>query len=139
MIVGVGVDLVELDRIERLHRRYGDAFTARFCQPEEPRRRANAALIEHLGGLFAAKEAVLKALGTGWAQGLRLRDVEVVHDPHGAPTVRLHARAAERAGDLAVGSIHLSISHERKHAIAFALLESGGAPSAPAAAPGVAP
>ena len=127
MIVGVGIDLVELDRIDRLHRRYGDTFTARFCRPEEPQRRANAALVQHLGGLFAAKEAVLKALGTGWAQGLRLRDVEVVHDQHGAPAVRLHARAAARAEDLAVHSIHLSISHERAHAIAFALLEGSAA------------
>jgi len=131
VIVGIGVDLVDLGRIQRLHQRYGETFTARFCRPEEPLRRANAAMIEHLGGLFAAKEAVLKALGTGWAQGLRLRDVEVVHDRHGAPGVHLHAQAATRADQLAVESIHLTISHERTHAIAFALLE--GAKAGPAA------
>lgn len=135
MIVGVGVDLVQLERIERLHRRYGEAFTTRICHPDEPLRRANAALVEHLGGLFAAKEAVLKALGTGWAQGLRLRDVEIEHDRHGAPSVRLHARAAERADELAVVSIHLSISHERTHAIAFALLEGPTARHAAEATP----
>jgi holo-[acyl-carrier protein] synthase len=128
MILGIGVDLVELERIERIHQRYGDNFIGRFCLPSEPQPRVGAALIQHLGGLFAAKEAVLKALGTGWGQGLALRDVEVVRDADGAPSVRLHARAADRARRLGVETVHLSISHERGNAIAFALLESA-APS----------
>ena len=127
MILGVGVDLVELERIERIHERFGDTFTYRFCRPDEPQRRHGAALIQHLGGLFAAKEAVLKALGTGWGQGLSLRDVEVERNDHGAPSIRLHERADLRARAMGVETIHLSISHERGNAIAFALLE--GAPT----------
>jgi holo-[acyl-carrier protein] synthase len=134
MIVGIGVDLVELERVERIDRRYGEAFVRRFCLPQEPQRRHGSARIQHLGGLFAAKEAVLKALGTGWGQGIGLRDVEVLRDEHGAPSVRLHRLAAERADRLGVDIVHLSISHERGHAVAFALLErrqaGGGASGA---------
>lgn len=81
-------------------------------------------MIEHLGGLFAAKEAVMKALGTGWAEGLGFRQIQVVRNAAGAPTVELHGRAAERSAALGVGSIHLSITHERSFAAAVAVLET---------------
>jgi holo-[acyl-carrier protein] synthase len=123
--LGIGIDIIDLGRIERLHRRHGAAFVRRFCRDDEWERRQGAALYEHLGGLWAAKEAMLKALGTGWAQGLAFRQVEVVRLASGAPTVRLHAAAAERAELLGVSQIHVSISHERSHAVAMALLEGG--------------
>lgn len=122
-ILGLGLDLVELDRIERIHARHGEAFVRRYCLPGERQERHGAALVEHLGGLFAAKEAVLKALGTGWAEGLGLRQVEVVRQPSGAPAVRLHRAAATRAERLGVERVHLTITHERRYAAAVAVLE----------------
>ncbi|MEM9594763.1 MAG: holo-ACP synthase [Acidobacteriota bacterium] len=128
-ILGIGLDIVELERIGRLHRRHGDAFVDRICRPGECQPRRGAALVEHLGGLFAAKEAVLKALGTGWAQGLGLAQAEVIRNSAGAPGIRLHDAAAERAETLGVDRIHLSISHERSYASAVAILEGAAGAS----------
>lgn len=122
-VLGVGIDLVDLDRIRDLYERQGDRFVSRFCRPDEVAERTGEALVQHLGGRFAAKEAVLKALGTGWAQGLGLTQVEVVPATEEGPRVVLHDAAFERAEALGVVRIHLSISHERGHAIALALLE----------------
>ncbi len=126
-ILGIGLDVVDLRRIERLHRRHGESFIQRFCRPGEWQLRQGGALIEHLGGLFAAKEAVMKALGTGWAEGLGFRQIEVVRLASGAPTVRLHQNAADRFCALAGEKIHLSITHERSYAAAVAILEGVGA------------
>lgn len=123
MIVGLGLDVVELGRIRALYERHGERFTTRICRPGEIQPRQGNALIEHLGGLFAAKEAVLKALGTGWAQGLSLRMVEVCRDRSGAPSIRLHDAAEARARELGVARTLLSISHERTFAAAVAVLE----------------
>src|SRR6187401_269558 len=122
-VLGVGIDIVELPRIARLHARHGEAFERRFCRPGERLERQGEALIQHLGGLFAAKEAVLKALGTSWGQDLGLLQVEVVRRAGGAPDVRLHAGALLRGESLGVTRIHLSITHERTHAAAVAVLE----------------
>jgi len=122
-ILGIGVDLVELERLDRLHRRYGEALIARFCLPGELEERQGAAFVQHLGGLFAAKEAVLKALGSGWARGLGLRHIEIARRRHQAPEVRLHRAAEQWAAEMGVDRIHISITHERAHAIAFAILE----------------
>ncbi len=123
-VVGIGIDLVEVARIGRLLARHRDRAVARLCQEGEADLR-RAVLDQHLAGLFAAKEAVLKALGTGWAQGTSFRQVEVVRAPGGAPGVRLHDVAAARAAALGVGRIHLSITHEGGFAAAVAVLESG--------------
>jgi holo-[acyl-carrier protein] synthase len=79
--------------------------------------------VQHIGGLFAAKEAVMKALGTGWDAGVSFRQVEITRNPNGAPGVVLHGRAAEIAADLGVVHIHLSITHERQLAVAVAIFE----------------
>jgi holo-[acyl-carrier protein] synthase len=79
--------------------------------------------VQHVGGLFAAKEAVLKALGTGWSGGVWFRDVEIVRAAAGGPTVRLHDGALRRAQALGVERVHVSITHERGHAAAVAVLE----------------
>lgn len=123
MILGIGLDLVEIPRIARLWERHGRGFADRICAPGELQPRSEAALPAHLAGLFAAKEAVLKALGTGWAEGLGFAQVEVTRQPGGAPGVRLHAAAAARAAAMGVERIHLSITHERGHAAAVAVLE----------------
>jgi holo-[acyl-carrier protein] synthase len=122
-IVGLGLDVVELSRVARLLERHGQRFIERICAPQELEPRKGEALVQHLGGLFAAKEATLKALGTGWAQGLGFRDVEVSRGSRGAPSARLHGAAAARGQQLGVQRIHLSISHERDYAAAVAVLE----------------
>jgi holo-[acyl-carrier protein] synthase len=124
-VVGVGIDVVEVARIAALLARHGERALERLCHPGEADR-SRAALDQHVAGLFAAKEAVLKALGTGWAAGLTLRQVEVVRAAGGAPGVRLHAAAAERAAALGITRLHLSISHERAWAAAVAVAESDG-------------
>jgi holo-[acyl-carrier protein] synthase len=123
VILGVGLDLVEIARIARLWERHGRGFADRICAPGELQSRPEAGMPAHLAGLFAAKEAVLKALGTGWAEGLGFAQVEVTRQPGGAPGVRLHGAAAARAARLGVDRIHLSITHERGHAAAVAILE----------------
>ena len=122
-VLGLGIDVVDLGRIRSLYERHGERFTRRICRPGEIKPRQGDALIEHLGGLFAAKEAALKALGTGWAQGLSLRMVEIVKEKSGAPGLRLHDAAAARAAALGVERCLLSISHERTFAAAVAVLE----------------
>lgn len=122
-ILGIGVDIVELERIERLHERSGAAFLRKICRDGEVAERSGAALIEHIGGLFAAKEAALKALGTGWAQGLGLSQVEIRRRDSGAPFLVLHDAAEAKARELGVETLHLTISHERKYAVAMVVLE----------------
>jgi holo-[acyl-carrier protein] synthase len=124
-VLGVGIDLVEVARIAGLLARHPDRFVDRICGPAEVDR-SRTALDQHVAGLFAAKEAVMKALGTGWAEGVGFRDVEVVRGPAGAPTVRLHGAAAAHAERLGAQRVHLSITHERGHAAAVAILEGEG-------------
>ncbi len=122
-ILGIGLDLVDVERIGRIHHRHGAAFVRRICQDGECKPYQGHALVEHLAGLFAAKEAMFKALGTGWAQGVGFRQVEIAHLESGAPSYRLHGAAAQRATSLGVASYHLSITHERHQAAAVAILE----------------
>lgn len=123
-LLGIGLDVVELSRIRRLRERYGERFVARFCRPEEVGRDLPAhRLDERLGGLFAAKEAVLKALGTGWARGLGLQDVEIVRLDTGQPGTRLHGAAARRLTAVGGRRVLVSITHERRYAMAVAILD----------------
>jgi holo-[acyl-carrier protein] synthase len=121
-IVAVGIDLVEVARIAAMLARHGDRVLERICRPGEVDR-SRASLDQHVAGLFAAKEAVLKALGTGWAAGLAFRHVEIVRAAGGQPAVRLHDAAAARARELGIAIVHLSITHERAHAAAVAVAE----------------
>ena len=125
-IVGIGLDMVEIKRMERIHSDHGDRFVQRICLPGEVEGRETGALAQHLAGLFAAKEAVLKALGTGWSAGLGFSQVEVVKNEHGAPGVRLHGNADRRAKQLDVHQIHLSITHDGAYAAAVAIAEKNG-------------
>jgi holo-[acyl-carrier protein] synthase len=127
-ILGLGLDLVEISRIRAALDRHGERFLARIAGEYEGRladAQRGTAFAEHVAGLFAAKEAVLKALGTGAAVGAALRDVIVERGAHGQPTVRLVGGAARHAEERGVARIHLSITHERGHAAAVAILESG--------------
>ncbi len=121
MIVGVGLDIIELERIERAHKRYREKFAARFLTENEQKSLAGRAdKMAFLSGRFAAKEAALKALGALFDSGVYLRDLEIVNDRHGKPSARFPKRLEKK---LAGYSLHLSITHSHKTAAAVAVLE----------------
>ncbi|MCS6852212.1 MAG: holo-ACP synthase [Gemmataceae bacterium] len=121
-IVGIGTDIIDCLRIGRMIEQYGDLFLTRvytdreirYCQS---RRRA----IEHFAGRWAAKEAILKCLGTGWRRGMCWTEIEVRNDPQGKPQVHVGGATKERAQQLQIADIFLSISHCRTYATAYAL------------------
>jgi holo-[acyl-carrier protein] synthase len=122
-ILGHGIDLVETARIRHLHEEHGKHFLDRVFTPAEqaycaanPRR-----YYEHLAGRFAAKEAVLKVLGTGWSGGISWTDIEVVKDPRGQPGIRLTGECARIAEEIGIARWHISISHIETHATASAI------------------
>ena len=123
MIRGLGLDIVEVDRIRRAVARWGEAFLSRVLTPEERAGDYGArATAERLAGRFAAKEAVMKALGMG-LRGIGWQEIEITVDPLGKPGVRLTGRAATVADRLGVRVWRLAISHTRLFAIAEALAE----------------
>ena len=124
MIVGVGLDIVDVARVRRLLGDHTDRFEQRVFTPaEQSACTARADREQALAARFAAKEACLKALATGWSQGLSPLQVEVVETGTGAPTIRLTGRAAERARDRGVRHVHVSLSHEAGVAAAAVILE----------------
>lgn len=128
MVLGIGTDLIEIDRIERSLARFGTRFLERIYTPLEitycQRKRSGAT--ESFAARFAAKEAGAKALGTGISRGVQWTEIEVRNLPGGQPTIRWHGRAADRAAALGVQTVHLSLTHSRALAMAVVLIE--GAP-----------
>ena len=125
MIVGTGVDLAEVDRIRRSIERYGARFVERIFTPREiayVERKANR--FERYAARFAAKEAGMKAIGTGWKRGVTWRDFEVTNLPSGKPTLALHGVAAEVAARLGVKSVALSLTHTSALGMAHVILEA---------------
>jgi holo-[acyl-carrier protein] synthase len=125
MIVGTGIDIAEVPRIRHSIERFGQRFLERIFTEGEIRycdSKANRA--ERYAGRFAAKEAAMKALGTGWNHGVRWRDCEVSRQPGGRPAMVFHGKASEFAAKLGVKNIALSISHTEEQAIAQVILES---------------
>ncbi len=124
MILGAGVDLAEVERIRAAVERYGERFLARvFTDAEIEYVNQKANKYERFAARFAAKEAAMKALGTGWRRGITWKDFEVANLPSGRPTLRLHGMAAEIAGRLGVKSVHLSLTHTARDGMAFVVLE----------------
>lgn len=124
MIVGLGIDVVETERIKVALERHGSRFEAKvLTQREIADCQERSDRVQAVAGRFAAKEACLKALGTGWAQGLAFRQVEVVRDPAGRPELRLEGAALARALSLGVRGLHVSLTHERGIAAAVVVLE----------------
>jgi holo-[acyl-carrier protein] synthase len=124
MILGTGVDLAEVRRIRAAVERYGQRFIGRIYTPGEiayVERKANR--YERYAGRFAAKEAGMKAIGTGWKRGVRWQDFEVANLPSGRPTLRLHGEAAKIAERLGVKSVQLSITHTAELGMAHVILE----------------
>ena len=128
-VVGHGVDIIEIERIERMLAEHGERFVERTYTAAEMahadgRRRGRT---ESLAGRFAAKEAVMKALGTGWRRGVAFREIEVLQQPSGEPYVVLHGRTAEVARERSIARIWISISHIRELAVATAVaVDDGG-------------
>lgn len=125
-VLGLGLDIVDRTRIAQLLERHGAAFLRRVFREGEVRIGGEAGgsrRAEHVAGLFAAKEAAMKALGTGWAQGVGFLQVEIHRQPSGAPALRLHGEARRRADELGVEHLWLSISHDGASAVAVVVLE----------------
>ena len=125
MIVGLGVDIAEVDRIQSVIESSGERFLRRIYTPAE---RAYCEQFknkyERFAGRFAAKEAAMKALGTGWRRGVRWVDFEVVREAGGRPTISLGGAAKEIAAQLGVRRISLSITHTAAQALAQVIFES---------------
>ncbi len=122
IVLGLGVDLCEIDRIEAALARHGARFLERVCVPGEVRRPLGSRRIgEHVAGLFAAKEAAMKALGTGM-RGVAFREIAVAREPGGPPRLALTGRARTRADELGVVAAHVTITHGRRDAAAVVLL-----------------
>jgi len=125
VIAGVGLDLVEIERLRALVDRHGESFLRRILHPNESRERLDKADgAAHLAGLFAAKEAVMKALGTGMA-GAAFSEIAVLHALGGQPFVELHGGTRETAAGLGVSAWHLSITHSKTTAAAVAIAIAG--------------
>ncbi len=125
MIVGTGMDLVSIDRLRRFRERHGERGLRRlFTEAELAYCLRQPDPAPFLAVRFAAREAFFKAVGTGWGRGGRWRDVEVEHDPRGAPSLALHGRAAVAARMAGAARVHVSLSHADEVAGAFVVLES---------------
>ncbi len=125
MIVGIGTDIVETKRISRILHRFGDKFQSRVLTSNEMTSlAAQSDRVSWLAKRFAAKEAVVKALGTGVGGGVHFRQIEVTRLEYGAPGIVLTGAALARARRLGASRWHVSLSDERGYAIAFAVLES---------------
>ena len=120
-IIGTGIDIEEVERIDRLLQNRGKKFLERvFSRGEAEYCMRKMRPAEHLAARYAAKEAVAKALGTGFSRGVRLRDIEVVAVDKGPPEVKLHGGAAKRLAALGAEKVVISLSHTKEYAVAHA-------------------
>lgn len=124
MIIGTGIDIIEISRVRSAIERNGERFIRRiYTEPEREYCAARQASSTHYAGRFAAKEAAFKALGTGWARGIKWTDVSVEPRTGGAPTLKLSGEALLRFQTLGAQRIHLTISHSQEYAVAMVILE----------------
>lgn len=120
MVIGIGTDICHIERIKKLA---PEAVARILTLPEAAYCERYAAVHERIAGRFAAKEAILKALGTGWSGGLGWGQIEILPDPAGAPLVTLTGAALERLTSLGATRCLVSISHHGDYAVAFAIIE----------------
>ena len=123
MILGLGIDVVELARIRASLERFDTRFLKKILTPEELLELPPVHPVPFVAARFAAKEAAVKALGTGFAQGIGPHDIAVRNDALGRPELVLSGRAEERAGKLGVRTLHLTLTHTRDNAAAVVILE----------------
>ncbi|MCK5833122.1 holo-ACP synthase [bacterium] len=124
MILGIGIDIIDIPRIERITEEYGEDIINRIFAKNEIvycNSKKNPAI--NYAGRFAAKEAFLKAIGTGLRGGIKWKDISVVKDEFGRPFLSLSNKAKEAADKLGVNKIHVSLSHTAGNAIAMVVLE----------------
>jgi len=124
-IIGHGIDAVDVARIAAMIEKHGDRFIDRcFTRGEQDYAESSKRKTEHYAARFAAKEAILKCIGTGWSQGVAWTDAEVIREPSGKPTVALHGIAAEIAKTQGITRWTISLTHTSKMAFASAIAES---------------
>ncbi len=126
MIIGTGVDIIEIERIKKILSKHQNRFLQKILSEEEIEYcTKKASTAQHIAGKFAAKESVMKVLGTGWAHGVEWKDVVIapLHS-NGRPEVTLSGKAAQYAKKLGIRKIYLSISHSDHYAVAFAVGEN---------------
>jgi holo-[acyl-carrier protein] synthase len=125
-ILGIGTDIIECPRIGRMIEQHGELFLSRVYTEREIRYcQARKRALEHFAGRWAAKEAILKAIGTGWTKGIAWTDLEVRNDAGGQPQVHVRGGAREIALARGIGNLLVSISHCRTYATAFAIAVGG--------------
>jgi holo-[acyl-carrier protein] synthase len=123
-IIGIGTDIIECLRIAQMIERHGEIFIRRvYTDHEIAYCSSKRAATQHYAGRWAAKEAVLKALGIGWRRGIHWRDIEIANDADGKPSVKLRGAAREVMEQAGIRHLHISISHCRSHAVAYAIAE----------------
>jgi holo-[acyl-carrier protein] synthase len=124
MIIGTGVDIVEIPRFRNILERQKDRFIVRVFTPAEQQFcNDHRDAVPHYAARFAAKEALFKALGTGWAKGVTWLDVEVLREGQDAPVMKLHGEAQRFSLSMGAQKVHLSLSHTEQWAIAMVILE----------------
>jgi len=120
-VIGIGTDITQCSRIEKMIQKHADVFLNRvFTENEISYCGQRKAFAQHYTGRFAAKEAILKALGTGWAKGILWTDIEVVNEPNGKPVVGLTGQAKVISESLGITEVLITISHCDDYAVAFA-------------------
>jgi len=128
MIFGIGTDVVRLDRVEATLARFGERFVDRLLLPEEHAQyRRHKRKSRFLAMRFAGKEAVVKAMGTGFSNGMWIRDVGIVADPLGKPEIVYSARGRAMCAKMGIGAGHVSLTDEAGIVVAFAVLLKAGA------------
>lgn len=124
MIIGLGIDQIEIARVARTWQRYGDRFGRRvFTAAEWAYCLSRPRPAESMAGRFAAKEAAMKALGLGWPGGIAYRDIEITREPSGKPGLRFSHKAGQRAARIGVTHAVVSMTHDRTHSAATVVIE----------------
>jgi holo-[acyl-carrier protein] synthase len=124
LILGIGVDIIEVERVRRLRERYGPRFLSRILSPRE-KEQIHGDPDQYVAGRFAAKEAAMKALGTGWRRGVRWQDVEILNEASGRPVLGFRGEVSRRVRAMGARA-HVSLSHLESLAVAVVILEDGG-------------
>ncbi len=123
-IIGIGTDIIECLRIAQMIERHGELFINRVYTPLEIQYcQSRKQSTQHYAGRWAAKEAILKAIGTGWRKGISWRDIEVRNEPGGRPVVAMRGGARDVVEQLGITQMLISISHCRSHATAYAVAQ----------------
>lgn len=123
MIFGIGTDIVEYSRVQATYDRFGNHFVERLLMDEERQLfEKSKQKVRFLAMRFAGKEATVKAMGTGFAHGVWIRDVGIVHDPRGRPVIRWSTRGRKVCEDLGIGDGHVSLTDDAGLILAFAVV-----------------